>query len=407
MLEGKQILLIITGGIAAYKSLDLIRRLREQGARVRCVLTEAATHLVTPLSVAALSEERAFTDLFSLTDESEIGHIRLSREADLVVVAPATANILAKMRVGIAHDLASTLLLAAATDILVAPAMNVHMWQHPAAQDNMRTLRARGVHVVGPASGDLACGETGAGRMAEPLEIVQAVVKLLGAGHPLAGRRALVTSGPTHEPIDPVRYLANRSSGKQGHAVARAIARLGATTVLISGPTTEPDPPGVRVVRVRTANEMLAACQRELPVDVAVCVAAVCDWRVAEVSQRKIKKDGGQPPILALTENPDILASLSAPGDQRPRLVVGFAAETESLEVNAATKRERKRCDWIVANDVSATSETLGGECNTVMLVTGSGTRAWPAMSKAEVAERLADLVAEHLADVAKTPETA
>jgi phosphopantothenoylcysteine decarboxylase/phosphopantothenate--cysteine ligase len=404
MLDGKQILLIISGGIAAYKSLELIRRLKELGAGVRCVLTESATHLVAPLSVAALSEERVFSDLFSLTDETEIGHIQLSREADLVVVAPATANLLAKMSVGIADDLASTLLLATDKEILVAPAMNVRMWEHPATQGNLEVLTARGVHAVGPASGDLACGESGTGRMAEPAEILDAVCNLLVGDRPLAGLKALVTSGPTHEPIDPVRYLANRSSGKQGHAIAGALARLGADTVLVSGPTVEPVPAGVRVVNVETAEEMLAACQAALPVDVAVCVAAVCDWRLTEVSEHKIKKDGGGPPTFALTENPDILATLSAAGDSRPSLVVGFAAETDDLETNARAKLQRKGCDWIIANDVSPGTDTMGGDRNAVRLVTGSDSQGWPSLTKVEVAARLADRIAQELGHVAKTP---
>ncbi|HOC44904.1 MAG TPA: bifunctional phosphopantothenoylcysteine decarboxylase/phosphopantothenate--cysteine ligase CoaBC [Thermoanaerobaculales bacterium] len=395
-MDGKRILLVISGGIAAYKSLDLIRRLREQGVAVRCILTEAASHLVTPLSVAALSEERVYQDLFSLTDETEIGHIRLSREADLVVVAPATANILAKMAAGIADDLATTALLAADAPILVAPAMNVVMWEHPATRRNLALLVERGVHVVGPASGELACGETGAGRMAEPADILAAVAALLARSGALAGRRALVTSGPTFEPIDPVRFLGNRSSGRQGHAIAAALATLGADTVLVSGPTALPDPPGVTVRRVETAREMLAACLAELPADVAVCAAAVADWRVASPLEHKLKKAGGRPPALRLVENPDIVAAIAA-ADARPRLVVGFAAETEDVVGNAAAKRQAKGCDWILANDVAPGSGVLGGDRNTVHLVTAAGVEPWPTLTKDEVARRLAERIAGSL----------
>ncbi len=397
MLHGKRVLLVISGGIAAYKSLDLIRRLREQGATVSAVLTAAARELVSPLAVAALSEHRVASELFSLTDESEIGHIRLVRDADLVVVAPATANLLAKMATGIADDLASTLLLAADVPILVAPAMNVVMWRHPATQANLATLHRRGVASVGPAAGELACGEEGEGRMAEVADIVAAARRLLAVG-PLSGRRALVTSGPTWEAVDPVRFLANRSSGKQGHAIARALARAGANTVLVSGPVSLPDPPGVTVVRVESARDMLAACRAALPVEVAVCAAAVADWRVAEPAAGKIKKGAGHPPRLVLTENPDILATLAAPGADRPRLVVGFAAETSDVAANAAAKRLRKGCDWIVANDVTAASGTFGGDHNRVTLVTDHGSEGWPELAKDEVATRLVERIAEHLA---------
>ncbi len=396
MLHGKRVLLVISGGIAAYKSLELIRGLRARGAAVRCVLTEAATHLVAPLAVAALTEDRVYTDLFSLTDESEIGHIRLSREADLVVVAPATANILAKMAAGIADDLATTALLATPTPILVAPAMNVVMWLHPATQRNVRLLAERGVRIVGPAEGDLACGEEGPGRMVEPDQIVAAVEAALGGHRPLAGVRALVTSGPTWEPIDPVRYVGNRSSGKQGFAIAAALAGAGAEVVLVSGPTTLQDPEGIAVRRVETAAEMLTACQQALPVDVAVCVAAVADWRPEQPVGRKIKKTGAEPPTLRMVENPDVLAALAA-GDPRPALVVGFAAETEEVVANAAAKRAAKGCDWIVANDVSPGTGTFGGESNTVHLVTADGVDSWPPMTKQEVAERLSARIAERL----------
>ena len=395
MLQGRRVLLVISGGIAAYKSLDLIRRLRERGASVRVVMTAAAKQFVTPLAAAALSGERVYDDLFSLTDESEMGHLRLAQEADLVLVAPATADLLAKMAAGIADDLAATALLATNRPILVAPAMNTRMWDNRATQENLARLAARGVKRVGPAAGPLAEGETGMGRMSEPLEIVAAAETLLGAGAALAGRRALVTSGPTHEPIDPVRFIANRSSGKQGHAIAAALARRGAATVLVTGPTAEPDPPGVSVVHIGTAREMLAACTAALPADIAVCAAAVADWRAEEAPQ-KIKKKGA-PPTLRLVENPDILATLSAAGNLRPRLVVGFAAETENLIANAQAKRAKKGCDWILANDVSVTSGTFGGDANTIHLVSEAGVEDWPPLSKRDVAERLAERIAAFL----------
>jgi phosphopantothenoylcysteine decarboxylase/phosphopantothenate--cysteine ligase len=400
MLEGRRILLVISGGIAAYKALQLIRRLRERGAGVRAVLTAGGARFVTPLSVAALTEDRVYEDLFSLTDESEMGHIRLSREADLLVVAPASADLLARMAAGLADDLAATVLLATDKPVLVAPAMNVRMWQHPATRANLATLQARGVKVVGPDEGEMACGEYGPGRMAEPAAIIAAIEEALGAARgPLAGRRALVTSGPTHEPIDPVRYITNRSSGRQGHAIAAALARLGAETVLVAGPTAEPPPKGVRTVRVETAEEMLAACLAALPADVAVCAAAVADWRVASAAPAKIKKDGKGPPALVLAENPDILARLAAPATGRPGLVVGFAAETEDVLANARAKRRRKGCDWIVANGVGAGTGTFGGRRNQVHLILDDGSEeAWPPMDKAEVAERLAARIARRLA---------
>ncbi len=396
MLAGKRVLLIVSGGIAAYKSLELIRRLRERGTSVRCVLTAGGAQFVTPLSLAALSEDRVYTDLFSLTDESEMGHIRLSREADLVVVAPASADILAKLAQGLAGDLASTLLLAADKPVLVAPAMNHRMWHHPATQANLAMLEARGVRRVGPTEGAMACNEHGMGRLAEPEDILAAIAAYFAEGAPLAGRRALVTSGPTWEAIDPVRFIANRSSGRQGHAIAAALARAGATTVLVSGPTGEPDPAGVETRRVESAAEMLAACTASLPVDVAVCAAAVADWRPAEIAAHKLKKEAGAPAI-ALTRNPDILASLSAAGNSRPRLVVGFAAETENLIDNARKKLAAKGCDWIVANDVGEGSGTFGGAENTVHLVSEGGVEDWPRLSKGEVAERLAARIADRL----------
>ncbi len=403
MLEGKRILLIVSGGIAAYKSLDLVRRLRERGAEVRSILTEAGAKFITPLSLAAISENKVYGELFSLTDESEMGHIRLSREADLVVLAPATADILAKMAAGLADDLATTTLLATDREVLVAPAMNVAMWEHPATRENIATLKRRGVLSVGPAAGDLACGETGEGRMAEATEIVEAIAAFFQTDGPLEGRRALVTSGPTIEAIDPMRFISNRSSGKQGHAIARALARLGAETTLVSGPAKEPDPPGVTVVHTESAEDMLAACEKALPVDVALCAAAVSDWRVKKPAARKLKKSrsgqaGSKPVVLELVENPDILMRLGASGNRRPRLLIGFAAETETVVKNARAKLEEKGCDWIVANDVSAESGTLGGEENTVHLITAAGAESWPRMTKQAVAERLAARITDHLA---------
>ena len=397
-LAGRRVLLIVSGGIAGYKALELIRLLRGQGCCVTCVLTKAGAQFVTPLSLQALSEGKVYADLFSLTDESEMGHIQLSRSADLVVVAPATANLLAKMAAGIADDLASTLLLAADKPVLVAPAMNVRMWLHPATVANLATLAARGVHVVGPDEGAMACNEHGPGRLSEPPAILAAIEALLVGKRPLAGRHALVTSGPTQEPIDPVRYIANRSSGRQGHAIAAALAALGARVTLVSGPVALPDPPGVAVRHVATAAEMLAECEAALPADVAVFAAAVADWRVAAVAEGKIKKQpGGVPPSLALVPNPDILASVSQPGPRRPHLVVGFAAETDDVLANAQAKLARKGCDWIVANDVSAAGGAMGGEENAVHLVTASGVERWPRMAKQAVARQLAERIAAAL----------
>jgi len=398
LLDGRRILLVISGGIAAYKSLDLIRRLKERGAVVRCVLTRGGANFVTPLSVATLSGQRVFQDMFSLTDESEIGHITLARDCDLVVVAPATANLIAKMATGLADDLASTLLLAAQAPILVAPAMNVRMWNHPATQGNLATLAARGVRRVGPNAGFLAEGEEGMGRMAEVPEIVAAIEALLSTG-PLAGLRAVVTSGPTHEPIDPVRFIANRSSGKQGHAIAAALAASGAAVTLVSGPVDLADPPGCKVVRVETAAEMLDAVTKALPADIAVCAAAVADWNVANRADGKRKKEAGAPPpAIELAPNPDILATLSAPGPTRPRLVIGFAAETENVVGNAVAKRARKGCDWVLANDVSPASGTFGGDSNRVHLISAAGTEDWPVLAKTELAARLAARIAAALA---------
>ena len=397
-LAGKRVLLIVGGGIAAYKSLELIRRLRERDGAVRCVLTAAGGEFVTPLSLAALAEDKVYRELFDLTDEAEMGHIQLSRNADLAVVAPATADLIAKMATGRADDLASTVLLATDKPVLVAPAMNVRMWHHPAVQRNLATLRQDGVAVVGPNEGPMACGEFGLGRMAEPDQILAAIeARLALGGGPLAGLKALVTSGPTHERIDPVRYIANRSSGKQGHAIAIALARLGAGTVLVSGPTGVPDPAGVRAEHVESAEDMLAACRAALPADIVVCAAAVADWRVDGVAEQKLKKRaGGEPPKLKFAENPDILATLSQLAEGRPRLVVGFAAETENLIENAEAKRRRKGCDWIVANDVSAAGGGFGGDSNLVHLIAGDQVEDWPRMSKRDVAERLAARIAEH-----------
>ncbi len=400
-LANKRVLLIITGGIAAYKALELVRLLRRAGCGVTCVLTGSGAQFVTPLSLQALSETKVYAELFSLTDESEMGHIQLSRSADLVVVAPASANILAQMAAGLAGDLATTLLLATDKPVLVAPAMNVRMWLHPATEAAMRTLAGRGVHVVGPDEGAMVCHEFGPGRLAEPPVILAAIETLLGeANHrPLAGRHAIVTSGPTHEPIDPVRYIANRSSGRQGHAIAAALAALGARVTLVSGPVALPDPPALTVRRVETAAQMLAACREALPADIAVFAAAVADWRVANATDRKIKKTaGGGAPALELVANPDILATIAEPGPARPRLVVGFAAETNDVAENALAKRARKGCDWIVANDVSAATGIMGGPENAVQLVTDAGVETWPRLAKEEVARRLASRIAEVLA---------
>jgi phosphopantothenoylcysteine decarboxylase / phosphopantothenate---cysteine ligase len=404
MLDGKRILLVVTGGIAAYKCLEVIRRVRERGGHVRCILTRGGAQFVTPLALGALSEDRVFQDLFSLTDEQEIGHIRLSREADVVLVAPASANVLAKMASGQADDLATTALLATDKPVVVAPAMNPAMWEHPATKANMAILEERGVHRIGPAEGAMAeSGEWGMGRMAEPDAIVAELESLLGGAQAglLKDRRALVTSGPTHEAIDPVRFLANRSSGKQGHAVAAALARLGATTTLVSGPTHQPEPAGVNVVHVETAREMLDACLGALPVDVAVMAAAVADWRPADAARAKLKKHakGGKsaPPSLKLVENPDILATVSGRNEGRPHLVVGFAAETDAVVENAVAKRRAKGCDWLVANDVSAAVGTFGGDDNQVHLITADGVEEWPKVSKLAVAERLAQRIAETL----------
>ena len=396
MLASKRILLIIGGGIAAYKSLDLIRRLRERGASVTPVLTRAGTEFVTPLSVSALCGQKVFQDLFDLTDEAEMGHIELSRSADLIVVAPATADLMAKMVNGHASDLASTLLLATDTPVLIAPAMNVRMWQHLATQRNIETLLADGIAFVGPNEGEMACGEYGPGRMSEPLEIVSAIEAQLADG-PLRGKKMLVTSGPTHEPIDPVRYIANRSSGAQGTAIAKALSALGAEVVFVSGPADVPAPSGVQVVPVGSAQDMLAAVQRALPVDAAVFAAAVADWRVAAASDTKLKKAQNGLPKLEFEENPDILATISHLNRDRPELVIGFAAETDDVVAHATAKRDRKGCDWIVANDVRPETGIMGGSENDVTLITKDGAEDWPRMSKDAVAKRLADRIAAAL----------
>ena len=402
MLAQKRILLVIGGGIAAYKSLDLIRRLKERGASVRVIMTAAAQHFVTPLAAGALSHGQVFTELFDREAEHDIGHIRLSREADLVIVAPATADLMAKMAHGLADDLASAVLLACDKPVLVAPAMNPLMWANPATTRNVAQLAADGVAFVGPNAGAMAeRGEDGPGRMAEPLEIVAAAERIVAGAGPLKGRHVLVTSGPTHEPIDPVRYIANRSSGKQGHAIAAAAARAGAQVTLVSGPVNLPDPAGVAVRHVETAREMLAAVEAALPADAAIFAAAVADWRVAAEAGQKMKKDGKALPALALTENPDILATVAQLANRRPRLVIGFAAETENVVAYAQAKRLRKGCDWILANDVSPRSGidggVMGGDENLIHLIAEEGVEHWPRASKAEVAERLIARIATTL----------
>ena len=397
-MEDRRVLLIVGGGIAAYKALELTRLLRKVGIGVRPILTRAGAEFVTPLSLAALAEDKVYGELFSLTDEAEMGHIELSRSADLIVVAPATADLMAKAAHGLADDLASTTLLATDKPVLMAPAMNVRMWEHAATQRNLATLKADGVTIVGPDEGAMACGEFGPGRLAEPQAIFDAILAALdtGTAKPLSGKRILITAGPTAEPIDPVRVLTNRSSGKQGYAIAEALARLGAEVVMISGPTALPEPRGVKRVMVETAREMLAASQAALPADAAVCVAAVSDWRADEVFGVKLKKGKDGPPAIRLVENPDILATIAATGPNRPKLVVGFAAETGDLEMHARAKLARKGCDWIVANDV-AEDGIMGGDENEVLLVYPQGTDAWPRASKTEIAARLAMRIAEDL----------
>ena len=400
MLTNKRILLIIGGGIAAYKTLEVIRRLREQGASVTPVMTKAAEQFVTPMSVAALAGETVHQALFDLTSEAEMGHIQLSRSADLVLVAPATADLMAKMAHGQANDLASTLLLATNTPVMIAPAMNVRMWEHPATQRNIAQLRGDGIRILGPNSGDMACGEFGPGRMVEPAEILEAISTHFGAGV-LSGRHAVVTSGPTHEPIDPVRYIANRSSGAQGNAIAAALRDAGASVTFVTGPASVPPPEGVAVVRVETALEMEAAVKNALPADIGVFAAAVADWRVDGAQDQKIKKDGEKIPSISFVENPDILAEVAKSKVQRPALVVGFAAETQNVIENAAKKRMRKGCDWIVANDVSPGTGIMGGAENSVILVTEDGTEEWSRLPKQEVAIRLVERIAQHFTETA------
>ena len=392
---GKRILLIIGGGIAAFKSLDLIRRLRERGHDVVPVLTSAATEFVTPLSVSALAGQKVYQDLFDLNDESEMGHIELSRAADLVVVAPATADLMAKMAAGLANDLASTLLLATDKCVLIAPSMNVRMWEHAATQRNLATLEKDGILTCGPNEGDMACGEFGFGRMAEPMEIIGAIEAAVNDG-PLKGKHILVTSGPTHEPIDPVRYIANRSSGAQGTAIARSLLALGARVTFVTGPADVAAPVGVEVVAVQTAAQMLNAVQSLTDLDVGVFAAAVADWRMANASDQKIKKDGNGLPVLEFAENPDILATVCG-SDNRPKLVVGFAAETQNVIENATAKRKRKGCDWIIANDVSPATGIMGGAENDVALISATGAEDWPRMGKDQVAQKLAARIAEAL----------
>jgi phosphopantothenoylcysteine decarboxylase/phosphopantothenate--cysteine ligase len=396
MLSGKTILLIIGGGIAAYKSLELIRRLKERGAAVVPVMTSAAGEFVTPLSVSSLAGQKVYTDLFDLTDEAEMGHIQLSRAADLIVVAPATADLIGKVAGGLAGDLASTLLMATDTEVLMAPAMNVRMWEHFSVRRNVAWLRENGVGFVGPNEGDMACGEYGPGRMSEPMEIVAAIEARLATG-PLAGKRVIVTSGPTHEPIDPVRYIANRSSGAQGTAIARALAARGAEVVFVTGPADVAPPEGVEVVKVQSARQMLEAVTGALPADAAVMAAAVADWRVKSEAGSKIKKEKGALPVLEFEENPDILATVSQMESGRPALVVGFAAETDDVVAHATAKRVRKGCDWIVANDVSPETGIMGGTENAVVLISDDGAESWPRMGKQAVADRLAERIAAAL----------
>jgi len=394
-MSDKRVLLIIGGGIAAYKSLELIRLLAKAGIKSRAILTKAGAEFVTPLSVGSLTQDKVYQELFNLTDENEMGHIELSRSADLIVVAPATADLIAKAAHGFANDLASTTLLATDAPVLMAPAMNVRMWQHAATQRNIARLQADGIHFIGPDEGDMACGEYGPGRMSEPAAILGAIKTLVADG-PLKGKRALVTAGPTQEAIDPVRFISNRSSGKQGYAIAAALAELGADVTLVSGPTNLPAPLGVHRVSVETADEMLEASEAALPLDIAVMVAAVADWRPAQTAEEKIKKDKDGIPAISLVENPDILATLSKPGKKRPKLIIGFAAETDHVEEHARAKIAKKGCDWIVANDVSG--DVMGGDNNQVLLITKDGSETWPHMAKDAVARKLAERIGAELA---------
>ena len=399
-MDGIRILLIVSGGIAAYKSPDLVRRLREQGSRVRCLLTHGGAEFVTALALQAVSEETVYQNLFSLTEENEMGHIRLSREADIILIAPATANIIAKIAHGIADDLATTALLASDKPVIIAPAMNHQMWNHPATQDNLTILKARGITIIGPEEGKMACGEFGVGRMSEPQDILTRLEFCFSANKPLKGKHALITSGPTFEAIDPVRFIGNRSSGKQGHAIALALEALGCKTTLISGPTQQPDPVGVSVIRVESAEEMLYACEASLPADIAICAAAVSDWRVESKAGSKIKKAASAtPPKLKLIENPDILATISKLRNKRPGLVIGFSAETDDVISNAASKRKHKQCDWIIANDVSPSTGIFNGDTNQIHLITSDGVEEWPKMTKLAVGQKLGKRIVAHFGE--------
>lgn len=401
-LLNKRILLIVGGGIAAYKTPELVRQLVKEGADVKCLLSKSGSEFVTALTLASVSGNKVYQNLFDLTDETEMGHIQLSRNADLVLVAPATADLMAKMAQGFANDLASTALLATDKPVMIAPAMNVRMWLHDATQRNLETLKNDSITIINPNEGDMACGETGPGRMAEPVEILEAVAEALMPKGPLKGLKALITAGPTHEPIDPVRYIANRSSGKQGYAIAEAIAGLGAETLLVSGPVNLPDPEGVRVIRVETALEMAAACEEALPSQIAIMTAAVADWRSTESAQEKIKKNtDNTPPSLELTENPDILAGLVA-HTLRPDLIVGFAAETEQVMDHARAKFTRKGCDWLMANNVSSDTGVMGGDFNTIHFLTQTSEESWEMLSKQDVALRLADKIADYFLETHK-----
>ena len=401
MLKGKRILLIVTGGIAAFKSLELVRQIRSAGGEVKAILTKSAAEFVTPLSLQALTEGRVYSDIFSLTDESEMGHIQLSRNSDLIVVAPATANFLAKMRIGICDDLASTVVMATDKPVIVAPAMNVRMWDHAATKENMITLKDRNIRFIGPNEGKMACGEYGLGRMSEPLEIVSAIQSILKPNRPLLGKTALVTAGPTREPIDPVRFIANRSSGKQGYAIAEALAEAGAETTLVTGPTYLPVPSGIQVRKIETAEEMLAHCMETLPVNIAVCAAAVADWKVANKSNQKIKKQKNiNHENLSLSQNPDILRTLSNADNNRPDLVIGFAAETEDILDNGIRKLKEKNCDWILANDVAMGTQTFGGDNNAIHFISNKETEEWPIMKKEDVARYLAKKISNEVGRV-------
>ena len=401
MLKGKRILLIVTGGIAAFKSLELVRQIRSVGGEVRAILTKSAAEFVTPLSLQALTEDRVYSDLFSLTEESEMGHIQLSRNSDIILVAPATANFLAKMRLGICDDLASTVVLATDKPVIAVPAMNVRMWDHEATQENIITLKDRNIKFIGPNEGEMACGEYGLGRMSEPSEIVSGIQSILEQNQPLLGKTALVTAGPTREPIDPVRFIANRSSGKQGYAIAEALAAAGAETTLVTGPTNLPVPSGMRVLKIETADEMLAHCLESLPVDVAVCAAAVADWKVANKSEQKIKKQKNiNHGNLLLNQNADILKTLSNADNNRPSLVIGFAAETEDILKNGIRKRKEKNCDWILANDVAMGTQTFGGDNNAIHFISQKGTEEWPIMKKEDVARCLAKKIIDEIGRV-------